>query len=988
MKLETKRLMQDTDPHFKVFHELMANKIREILLVSTPYDAWVMEEDCRLSERIIHEYRGLNLSHPPRLTWVSTADDALSLLDQKRFDLVIAMPQTADMDASIVGQKIKARDPDLPVVLLAHDTHQAGFCPGETQPIGIDRTFLWTGNTNILLAIVKHVEDRLNVADDTQASGIRVILYVDASSRYMSSLLPILYKELVVQTQALLDQGLNEEHRLLTMRARPKIIVADSYEEALGLYEQFEPYVLGVISDVQIPRNCAINETAGAELLSKIKDRRFDIPLLLMGGKRATDLAQQIPTKFVDKHAPSLISDVRKFIQGQLGFGEFVFKMPDGREVGRAFDLYSMEKMLQEIPAESLLHHAHRNDFSRWLFARSEIILASKLRPITDDDFKDDVEARRRFLVTAIQERRHSRQTGIVVNYDASDADIEADFLKIGKGSIGGKARGLAFVMSLLHRDSALREKFAGINITVPQTLVLTSEGFEAFVEQNDLRRLAREDFPDEEVAAMFLGAQFPEDIREDLEAYLTQVKHPLAVRSSSLLEDAQFRAYAGLYKTYMLANDHEDLQCRLEQLINAVKLVYASTYFRGPKSFSKRVGHRTEEEQMAVIIQQLVGESYGDTFYPAVSGVAQSHNYYPYGKMKPEEGIATVVMGLGRMVVEGEKSLRFSPRYPELLPQRASVEDILKNSQRFFYALRMGEDCVPLGINESATLDKREITDAVEEPPMQLLASTYIHEEHRIRDTTQIPGYRVLTFAQLLKYKTFPLADILNEVLALCEAGMGCPVEIEFSMNLCHTMACNPEFDVLQVRPMTARAELMRVDISAEEEAQAFCRSSQALGNAVKSDMADILFIKPDSFEPAKTPIIAREIGQMNARLLKEERPYLLIGPGRWGSADRWLGVPVTWPDICGVGAIVETAVPDLKADPSQGSHFFHNITTLGINYLTVAEERGDALDWEWLTTLPAVAESTFVRHVRLEQPLTLKVDGSSSRGVIVAHP
>jgi hypothetical protein len=514
--------------------------------------------------------------------------------------------------------------------------------------------------------------------------------------------------------------------------------------------------------------------------------------------------------------------------------------------------------------------------------------------------------------------------------------------------------------------------------------MVITTEGFEAFVKENNLRGLSKLDASDEEIAEAFCKATFPEWIADDLRAYLARITYPLAVRSSSLLEDAQFRAYAGLYRTYMVPNDHPDLESRVSQLVNAIKLVYASTYFQSPKAFSRRVGQRTEEEKMAVIIQQLVGERYNTYFYPAISGVAQSYNYYPFSKMQPEEGIATIAMGLGKTVMEGEKALRFSPKYPQILPQRTTVDDILENSQRYFFSLKMGGPYPDLGINEDANLAKREVDDVTEDPPMKLLASTYIPEEHRMRDTTHIPGYRVLTFSQILNYDLFPLADLLSDVLQIGQEGMGCPVELEFSVNWPQNPDRKPEFALLQLRPMTARAELGQVEISQADVDRAFCHSFHALGNAEKTDIADILYVKPDTFDAGHTPAIAREIGELNASLLQQGKKYVLIGPGRWGSADRWLGIPVSWAEICGVGALIETSSPDLKAEPSQGSHFFHNISTLGINYVMVTDSKEDFLDWNWLTSLPVVKETNFVAHVALSSPLVLKVDGRSSRCVM----
>jgi hypothetical protein len=680
---------------------------------------------------------------------------------------------------------------------------------------------------------------------------------------------------------------------------------------------------------------------------------------------------------------------VRRFVKDHLGFGDFIFRLPDGTQIGRASTLKALEDHLKTIPDDSFKFHCNRNDFSRWLFARTEMALATAVRPIHDDDFTD-MESHRLHLINMIADRRKRRQKGIVADFEAADADFDTEFFKIGKGSLGGKARGLAFISSLLRQNPELSAKYDGVNILVPQTLVITTDGFESFVEDNQLRYLSKTDLPNEKIAEQFVGGHFPGWIEEKLRDYLKQVNYPLAIRSSSLLEDAQFRAYAGLYRTYMISNDCPDLELRLNHLIHAIKLVYASTYYKGPKAFSKRVGHRTEEEQMAVIVQKMVGSTYGSSFYPAISGVAQSYNYYPFSRMKPEEGIVTIALGLGKTVVEGEKTLRFSPAHPQILPQRSTVEDILENAQRYFYALQLQHSCHSLETNDGAHLWYRELSDAEDEVPVMMLSSTYIAEEHRIRDTIHIPGQRVLTFAHVLKYREFPLADILKDLLQLGEQGMGCPVEMEFSVNISADKIEPSQFAFLQLRPMTARDEMQQVYISNEEIENAFCFSRKALGNAVKNDMADIIFVKPETFDSGKTVAIAKDLAKLNATLVRENRKYLLIGPGRWGSADRWLGIPVSWADISGVGAMVETESEQMVAEPSQGSHFFHNITTLGINYITVAAGDGGRLDWDWLVSLPRLSDTTYIAHVRLETPLMLKVDGRQSMGVIVAqdHP
>ncbi len=986
MDFDSGLLSHEFDQHFKLFHELMSRKIREIMLISTPYDAWIMEQDCCLSERIINEYRDLNLSHPPRLTWVATAEQALARLKVKGFDMVITMPRLADMDAFVLGQKIKQQVPELPVILFSHSSIPSKECTiSKTRPPGIDRIFVWTGSTDLLLAAIKSTEDVLNVDTDTEYGGIRVILFVEDSPIYLSSLLPIFYKELVCQTQEVMEEGLNEEHRLLTMRARPKILVAENFEEAVSLYRKYEPYILGVISDVRFPKNRKMTEDAGIKFLHMVKKDHFDIPLILGSSEPANaEKAKSIPADFVDKSSPSLHEDVRAFFQQRLGFGDFIFKRPDGREIARASNLRELESLFTTIPNASFVYHCNNNDFSRWLFARTEVELAKKVRPLRHDDF-EDVTAHRRFLLDSIQARRKERQRGVVVDFDSETFDPETDFLKMGKGSLGGKARGLAFLTTILRQNPQIVNGFESTTIYVPQTLVLTTDLFEQFIQNNDLKELASLDLSDQEVARRFLQGAFPDWIVQNLRGYLAKVTYPLAVRSSSLLEDSQFRAYAGLYSTYMLSNTCPNLEDRVNELLRAIALVYASTYYQAPKAFSRRVGQRTEEEQMAVIIQQLAGRDVNGFFYPAVSGVAQSHNYYPFARMKPEDGIATIAMGLGKMVVEGGQSLRFCPKYPQIQPQRSTVDDILNNAQQTFYCLPMSQSCQVLEVNDSSNLTKREIMDAVTDPPVLFLTSTYLPQEHRIRDSHTSKGYPVLTFAQILKHNQIPLAGILEATLSLGEKGMGTPVEIEFSVNLPSTAQGLAEFAFLQIRPMTARAESQVVQITTEEIKKAFCLSSKALGNTQRGDMHDILYVKPQAFDPAKTREIAQEISILNAELAQENRNYLLIGPGRWGSADRFLGIPVNWRDIHGVGAIVETGSDKLKAEPSQGSHFFHNITTLGINYITVTEKRHGHLDWDWLTKQHIHDQTEHVAHVRLNQPLMLKVDGRSSTGVLL---
>lgn len=971
-----------TDAKFRTYHDLMARKVRDILLISTPYDAWVMEEDCKLSERIVSEYRGLNLSHPPRLTWVSSVEEALDKLGERRFDLVIHMPQLADLEGVNSGRAIKEKDPEMPIILLTH--RDVDFPEG--RPPWFDRHFVWSGDADLLVALVKLTEDGWNVDFDTRSTGIRVIIFVEDSPRYISSMLPILYKELVLQTQKVIEAGLNQEHRLLTMRARPKILLAETYEKAMELFNTYEEFVQGVISDVRFPMGGAKHPEAGVRFLKEVKSLRQDIPLLMASNESLNkEKARDIPTFFVDKNSPLLLAEVQRFVSDQLGFGDFIFRTPDGSEVARASSLYALEKLLGVVPDDVFLRHCRSNDFSRWFFARTEFNLACGVRPLTEQDFAD-VSAMREYLVNDLKRRRTERQKGVIVNFSPVNFDPVTDFMKIGEGSLGGKARGLAFLFALLDRAGNLEEDFGDrIEVSAPKSLTMATQCFDEFVTFNDLKYLADREVEDEEVARIFGLAEMPSWIVDQLRAYLMEIRYPLAVRSSSLLEDAQFQAYAGLYSTYMLPNDHSDIDCRLEQLVHAVKMVFASTYFKAPKAFSKRVNLRTDEERMGVIIQQIVGERYGDHFYPAIGGVAQSYNYYPFGRMKPEEGVATVAMGLGKTVVDGEKCLRFSPRYPKVLPQCPDMEETLKNAQNNFYSLHMPGECGIQRVRTGENLVRRDVADAEPDGPLGMLASTYLPDQDILRDTASIDGPKVMVFAPVLKHKAIPLAEVLGAVLEVAEEAMGGPVEIEFAVNM-YRDGRKPIFSLLQVRPMSALADLHQVAIEPEERERAFCYSEHALGNAEKTGIMDIVYVRPDVFDVGRTEQIAREIGRINRRMVEEGRKYLLIGPGRWGSSDRWLGIPVGWADISGVSVIIETWADELKVEPSQGSHFFHNITTLGINYVMVPRTGESRLDWDWIVSLPSRQEGEFMAWVTLEKPLRVKVDGRESVCVMLA--
>jgi hypothetical protein len=972
--------------NFKTYHELMPHKVREILLVSSPYDAYILEEDGSLAARIINEYSGLNLSQPPRVTRTASAEKALDLVARQTFDLVLTMPYLEEMDACRLGRRIKGRCPDLPVILLAHSVGSVAPLPENGHCEGIDKVFIWTGNADLLMALVKNVEDRLNVATDTRLAQVRVLILAEDSPAYYSSLLPLIYKEVVRQTQVVLGSGLNEEHRLLKMRARPKILHARSYEEALALYRQFRAYVFGVIAATRLPWEGRLDGDAGVGLLTRFREDFSDLPLLLLSADPAQRRrAEQIPAIFLDKNSPELLNEIHAYFLNYLGFGDFVMRLPDGTEVGRASDLRSLEQHAAEIPEASLCYHAERGHFSNWLMGRSEIGLASAFRAVQVKDFTDPGELRR-YIVSSIRALRVWRQKGVVAQFKADTFDAGVmDFAKIGSGSLGGKARGLAYMSTLLHQSPGLHAKYPGVTIRIPRSLVIATDHFEAFIEQNGLARRVLESWDDTEIAGYFQAALLPERLIEDLTVFLEQVNIPLAVRSSSLLEDAQHQPYAGLYATFMIPNSHPDKEERLARLMAAIKAVYASTFFTGPRAFSRTSVGQPHEDAMAVIIQELAGSLHGDFFYPAISGVAQSYNYYPIGKMKPEDGIAQVALGMGKTVVDGERALRFAPSYPDVVPNFETVDDMLRNAQQTFYALECKDVPDAPRLDAGANLIRREVADAEDEIPVRQLAGTYIVDEHRIRDSGFLQGPKVLTFAGVRKHDLFPLAGLLADILQLGRRGMGGAVEIEFAVDLDPDSPGRGAFFLLQMRPMVLADHSREVVISPLEEAMALCYASHCLGNGESRTVSDIVYVKPEVFDLAATAQMAEEIGRINAALVKTRAPYLLVGPGRWGSADRWLGIPIKWHHISGVHAIVELRNNQLNAEPSQGSHFFQNIISMGIYYLTVAENEGDHFAWDLLEGLDIVNETDFIRHVRLSRSLLLKIDGRQSRGVAV---
>jgi len=979
------RYSPGADQSFKLFYELMPKRVNHVLLVSSSYDAFIMDEDGRMPERIIHEYRGLNLTSPPRLTWVSTAREALDALSERRFDMVVTMPRLDDMDSSALGKVIKESYPTLPVFLLVHDISElpSGDNQGTAGPF--DHTFVWTGNTDLLVAMVKAVEDRQNAPHDTRTAQVRVIIFVEDSPIYSASILPVIYREIVTQTQAVMDDALNEEHRILRMRARPKILLANSYEAALDLYRRFSPYLLSILSDFRFPRQGVPDPEAGLALLQHAKKEIPDLPLLALSSEDGNrGKAEAIPADFLNKESPVLRTEIRAFFVDKLGFGDFFFRQPDGTVIARVGNLQAMENSLHSVPDDSILFHARQNSFSSWLMARSEIHPAARLLPIRAEDFRSASDIRA-YLIKAIREARLSRQQGTITDFTPDEFDPDMAFVRLGKGSLGGKARGLAFIIALLRNNPQILEEFGSVSIGVPKTLVITTDGFDQFIRENILEDLSYEELSDAQIKEIFSAANLPEDIQHSLASYLKEVAYPLAIRSSSLFEDARNQPCAGLYDTYMLPNSHPDFDIRLNHLLQAIKLVYASTFLNGPRTYIQGTQHRIEDEKMAVIIQELTGREEAGYYYPAVSGVAQSYNYYPISQMSPEEGIIHMALGFGRTVVEGETALRFSPTHPELLPQFSSVDDILQHAQRSFYAMDRSGAPTILDLRRDPTLTKLDIDRAKDQYPVRYLSSTYNPQDHMIRDYYQPTGVPVMTFAGILKHGLVPLPQTLSSILQVSRKGMAADVEMEFTLNLPRGETEKPALHLLQIRPMPACRQNADIEISSEDTQRAVLYSDQAMGNSRVEAVTDMVYIDPDRFEASKTTAIASEISAVNRKLVGIDRKYLLVGPGRWGSADRWLGIPVTWNDISGVCGVVEVQSEMLRAEPSQGSHFFHNLMASGISYITVGTGSSNRIDWGWLGSRPTTDGSTYIRRVAFDPPLVLKVDGLKGVAVLI---
>ncbi len=965
------------------FERLIKFRVHNVLLVASLYDAFTLEEGGRLTELILSDYRELNLSSSPQITRATTGEEALQLIDEHEYDMVLTMTRIGDMGAYEFARRSKELKSELPVVVLGYNVRELEAIYGDpTAPI--DLCFVWTGDVRLLLAIIKCVEDRWNVEADTRYGAVRTIILVEDSIRFYSAYLPLIYTEVMWQTQALMDDSDNLAQKLLRMRARPKILFATCFEEAWDYYDRYRGFLLGAICDARFPWAGEKRSDAGVEFVRRLKQDDPTLPAVIQSSEAVNrDKATEVGAGFIHKKSPRLLKDLRSFIREHFGFGDFIFRLPDGTEVGRAHNTRSLIREISRVPEDSIAYHASHDHFSNWFRARTLFGLANVIKPVRVSEFAT-TEQLRRYMIDTFTWYLDQSRLGIIADFSRQNFDEHAGFTRIGKGALGGKARGLAFMYNVLNRPD-VQELFPDVKIMVPATAVVATDVFDEYMDQPGLRDLALGDASDEEIAAAFLAAKLPTAIHDDLRIFLKEVRYPLAVRSSSLIEDAQHQPFAGVYRTYMIPNNHVDLDVRLDQLCDAVKLVYASTYYQSAKSYLEATSNRVEEEKMGVVIQHIVGRRHEDHVYPNIAGVAHSTNHYATDFMRQEDGVCLAVLGLGRTVVEGGQCLRFSPREPGRILQFATVENTLSNSQNRFQALNVGDSAAYPSSEEDTNVVWLDLDDAERHGTLAPVGSVYSAENDAIYDGIGRKGPRLVSFAHVLKHGLFPLADIVSFLLELSRRCMNCEVEMEFAVNL--RDGDEPaEFGMLQVRPLTARLTAPEVSDDIYESPDAIIATELALGNGFYEDIRDVVFVDRERFDRGHTHEIADEVGKMNVRLMAEGRPYLLIGPGRWGSADRWLGIPVAWAQISGAAVIVETDLADFKVTPSQGTHFFQNLTSFRVGYLTVNQvSGGGVLDWDWLEAQPMNTETNHLRHLRLENSLHVLIDGRSGRGVVL---
>jgi CheY-like chemotaxis protein len=966
------------------FVDLAKFRVQEILLVSSLYDSFTLAEDGRLNELVLTEFLDLNLRHPPTLTRVSTGAEALARAPGGRYDLVISSLHVSDMDALTLARRLRDENVETPVAVLAYDARAVADFVAAHDASGLAGVFLWQGDVRIVPAIVKLVEDRINIGHDTGDLGVQAILVIEDNIRFYSSFLPVIYAELMNHALRLVPEGINLAHKLMRLQARPKILLCSTFEDAWRHFVQYEENVLGVISDIEFPMHGALSPDAGVEFARRVRARQADVPVMLQSSRRQNEaVAQSVGASFLLKDSPTLLHDLRRFMIDHFGFGDFIFRTPDGAEVARANDLKMLEEKLRTVPAESVAYHAERNHFSKWLKARTEFALAHSLRPRKVSDYPT-IEGLRQDVIGSIQSYRERRSRGVIADFDRNAFDPASGFSRIGGGSLGGKARGLGFVNYLL-TEHQVRDRFADVRITVPPSVVIGTDVFDEFLETNDLRDFAGNASDEQEIGRRFLASDLPDAVARDLVSFLEIIRYPIAVRSSSLLEDSQYQPFAGVYETHMLSNSHPEAKVRLRQLVGAIKRVYASMFTARAQAYLHTTSYRLEEEKMAVILQKVVGAAHGSRFYPGIAGVARSHNFYPIPPMRAGDGIVAVALGFGETVMTGRPCVRFCPSYPHHPVQATTVRDTLESSQREFYALPLHDGAVDVETAPAGELRLFDLAEAEADGTLAAVGSTYSPENDVIYDGISRRGVRLVTFAPILKHRLLPLADIVDYLLRISAEGTSAPVEIEFAIALDPSRRTVSEFGFLQLRPLALSREAAALQFGDTDPAELVCQSGSVLGNG-RLEIRDLVVVDFHRFDRGKSQDVARGVARFNAEFVRRGVPYALIGVGRWGSSEPFLGIPVSWDEIAGARAIVEAGFRDFRVTPSQGTHFFQNLTASSVGYFTVNPEAGEGfVDWDWLAAQPAVRETTFVRHLHFMDPVVVKMNGRTQRGVIM---
>ena len=968
------------------FVNLMTRRIFNVLLIANPYDAFMLEDDGRIDEKLFNEYAALSLRYPPRFTQVSTETEAWGELHRNSFDLIIVMPGTDNSDTFDIARGIKHRFQHIPLVVLTPFSHGITARIEHEDLSDFEYVFCWLGNTDLLLSIIKLIEDKMNLDHDIEEGGVQQIILVEDNIRFYSSVLPELYKFVLQQSMEFATEALNEHQRTLRMRGRPKIVLARTYEEATTLYDRHPNNVLGVITDARYPRGGVVDPQAGVQLLAELRKRDPFLPLILESAESENALhAKAYNADFIDKNSKKMAVDLREVVKQRFGFGDFIFRDPQThQEVMRAHNLKEMQSAILSVPAESLLYHITRNHVSRWLRSRAMFPAAEFVKQLSWQELQD-IDAHRRAIFEAIVDYRRMKNQGVVAVFRRDRFDRYSNFARIGEGSLGGKGRGLAFIDNIVKHHPELNQ-FDNATVMIPKTVVLCTDLFEEFMDHNNLYQLALSDADDAVILDAFRRATLPASLEGDILTFIEATSSPIAVRSSSLLEDSHYQPFAGIYNTYMvplLDNRHR----MLSMLCDAIKGVYASVFFKDSKAYMQATRNVIDQEKMAVILQEVVGRQYGDRYYPSISGVGRSLNYYPIGDERAEEGIVNLALGLGKYIVDGGQTLRICPHHPGKVLQMSDTEMALRETQTRFYALdlkNMGEN---FSVDDAFNLLKLSVREADKDGALQHLASTYNPTDQVIYPGVYPDGRKIISFVGVLEHDVVPLPHLLREVLRLGQEAMRRPVEIEFAVEI-EAASRSCVFYLLQIRPMVDVKSDVHINLSEIRPETILLQSNNALGHGQMDGITDVVYVKTDGYNAGNNPLIAEEISRINAKFLDRGEHYVLVGPGRWGSSDSWLGIPVKWPNISAARIIVEAGLTNYRVDPSQGTHFFQNLTSFGVGYFTINDFNGDGVyNRAVLDALPAVEETAHVRHVRFPHALSIKVDGKKKLGYVLTE-